>query len=152
MHSTLDAVAYGGSGTSPPPLGISAHKEGPLSEASWLGCCGSHRGPIAASALLVPCGGVCGRAPGYLYPYPSLADLGSDRMSISTQLLLRIVNCDFGRFSRFFLQLILNSMTPRTVRLYQAEIPMPVGVCQFVKFRNVTQLHEVLQQYICTTA
>lgn len=92
MTSTLDTVAYGGSGTSPPPLGISAHEEGPLSEASWLGCCGSHRGPIAASALLVPCGGVCGRAPGYLYPYPSLADPTPDRMSISTHLSVK--SCD----------------------------------------------------------
>ena len=143
MTSTLDAVAYGGSGASPPPLGISTHKEGPLSEASWLVWFRCHPGPIAAPPMIAARGGqadvsLIRRGGEHFCSCFTIGDPPPGGMGICTQLLLRIVKCESGRFSRFFLQLIFNSRTPRAVRLYQVEIPMPVGVCQFLlSFVNV---------------
>lgn len=41
---------------------------------------------------------------------------------------------------------------PHSSTLVPGKYTYASWVCQFVKFCNVTQLHEVSQQYICTTA
>ena len=128
MPSTLDAVAYGGSGSSPPPLGISAHKEGPLSEASWLVWFRCHPVPIAAPPMIAARGGQAGvslirRGGGYLYPCLSLADPTPDRMSISAHLSVK--NCDtlavgISTYASWVCQFLLSFVNIKFCKVYNS--------------------------------